>query len=173
MAKPSDPSSKRGDPRRTRRSFAIGLGSVCAALLLPASAQAAPPALIGKPKGRPRIVIDRTTLPPGTPDAAATLRHLKFKLKKEARRADWGAGANSTIALRFTVDALVLEPRGEVLKIRCSALGELPRRRTARSQLTYSGARAEGQQLVLHVLDIVVRGVITRLADLERSRRGA
>lgn len=144
-----------------------------AALLLSAPAASAEPVLVGKPRGRPRIIIDRVALPAGAPDAEATLRHLRKTLRREARRADWGAGAHSTIALRFRVEALTLEPHGDVLKVHCSALGELPRRRTARSQLTYSGRRARGQKLVLHVVDIVARGVIQRLADLERERRGA
>lgn len=160
------------EAKQSRRRFLGLLGAFLGTLTLSGSTQAAP-ALIGKPKGRPRIVIDRVALPPGTPALPTLVNHLQRTLRHEARRANWGAGRGSTIALRFAVEHLDLEPRGNVLRVRCSAQGELPRRRTARSQLTYTGARSQSQKVVLEVLDIVARGVIHRLAELERTRRGA
>lgn len=127
--------------------------------------------LVGRPKGRPRIKLDRITLPASTPYPDETLRHLKFVLQREARRADWGTGSKSTISLRFTIETLAVEQRKNALHVRCSALGELPRRRTARSQLSYGGEIAQGKKLVFQVIEIVARGVIGRLADMERTRR--
>jgi hypothetical protein len=153
-----------------RRTFlsvlAVGLAAQCG---FTTSLQAAP--LVGRPKGRPRIKLDRVTLPAGAPYPEETLRHLKFVLHREARRADWGTGAKSTISLRFTIEMLALEQQKNALHVRCSALGELPRRRTARSQLRYGGEIAQGKKLVFQVLEIVARGVISRLADMERTRR--
>jgi hypothetical protein len=126
---------------------------------------------VGRPRGRPRIKIDRVRLPSGTPNADETLRHLKVVLRRAARRADWGTGAGSTISLRFAVETLSLSEHSGALHVRCSALGELPRRRTARSQLTYGGDVKLGKKLVHHVLEIVARGVISRLAEMERQRR--
>jgi hypothetical protein len=99
------------------------------------------------------------------------MRHLKSVLRREARRADWGTGAKSTISLRFTIETLAVEERKSALHVRCSALGELPRRRTARSQLSYGGQLGTGKKLVFQVVEIVARGVISRLADMERTRR--
>jgi hypothetical protein len=153
--------------RRTLLSvLAVGLA---APLGLTTSAQAAP--LVGRPKGRPRIKLDRVTLPAGTPNPDETLRHLRFVLYREARRADWGTGAKSTIALRFKIETLIVEQQKSALLVRCSALGELPRRRTARSQLSYGGDQKLGKKLVFQVLEIVARGVISRLAEIERTRR--
>ena len=101
------------------------------------------------------------------------MRHLKFVLKREARRADWGAGRGSTITLRFSIETLTLDERQTALRVRCSARGELPGRRSAKSQITYSGDRNQGKKLVFQVIEIAVRGVISRLSDIERKRRGA
>lgn len=154
-------------PRRTvLSSFVFGLALLFG---LPRSAEAAP--LVGRPRGRPRIKLDRVTLPRDTAYADEILRHLKFVLRRAARRADWGTGASSTISLRFTVETLKLSEHSGALHVRCSALGELPRRRTARSQLTYGGDPKLGTKLVKQVLEIVARGVISRLAEMERHRR--
>jgi hypothetical protein len=158
-------------PRISRRTLLASVGAALASLCAVPDAEAVP--LVGRPRGRPKIKLDRVTLPAGTANAEATLRHLKFFLRREARRADWGTGARSTIAFRFTVETLAIESRPNSLHVRCSALGELPRRRTARSQLSYGGDPKLGSKLVIQVLEIVARGVISRLADMERTRRSA
>jgi hypothetical protein len=127
--------------------------------------------VIGRPRGRPHVKLDRATLPAGLEDADELLRHVKYTLRRQAARADWGCGAGSTISIRFEVETLSVEQRGEVLHIRCSARGELPRRRAARSQLSYGGNVKNRKKLLLRVLEIVARGVVSRLADMERARR--
>ena len=162
-------SSAHSPPHRRKflSALAVGLAAQCG--LTATDAQAAP--LVGRPKGRPWIKLDRITLPASTPNPEETLRHLKFVLHKEARRADWGTGAKSTISLRFTVETLAIDLQKSAMHVRCSALGELPRRRTARSQLSYGGDAQLGKKLVFQVLEIVARGVISRLAEIERTRR--
>jgi len=142
-----------------------------AAWLAAASASAAAP-VVGRPRGRPHIRFDRVEIPGGLANREEYLAHLKKALKREAHRADWGASAKNTISLRFEVDRLELVPSASVLQVRCSAIGELPHRRTARSQLSYGGERAQERRLVKQVLEIVARGVVSRLSALERSRRG-
>lgn len=116
--------------------------------------------------------IDRVGLPSTLPNRDEYLRFLKKFLKREVRRADWGASAQNKISIRFEVERLELETRASVLRIRCSALGALPRRRTARSELVFGGDRANEERLVKQVLEIVARGVVSRLSALERARRG-
>lgn len=118
------------------------------------------------------MLIDRIELPPGLPHREEYLAHLKKTLRKEVRRADWGASRRNKICMRFEVERLELVAQASALQVRCSALGELPRRRTARSQLSYGGDRADEKRLVKHVLEIVARGVVSRLSALERTRRG-
>ena len=67
---------------------------------------------------------------------------------------------------------LAFVERGEALQVRCTALGKLPKGKSAKSHLAYSGEKNQRSELVRRVLDIVAKGVITRLAELERVRRG-
>ena len=55
----------------------------------------------GQPRGRPRVVLDRLDFPRQLPEGAHLERHLKQVLRREARRADWGAGRNNRIEYRF------------------------------------------------------------------------
>jgi len=93
-------------------------------------------------------------------------------LRKEVRRVEWGAGRDNRIEYRFSVTKLELTVNGDVLEVSCTAVGALPGGRTAKSQLSFGGAANERQRVVKQVLEIVARGVITRLAQLERRRRG-
>lgn len=107
------------------------------------------------------------------PGSEGYLRHLKSVLRREARRADWGAGRNNRIPLRFTVEKLSLVPKGNALEVVCSARGELPGGRRARSRLVFGGDPKKARKLVERVLEIVARGVVGRLAEMERERRSA
>ncbi|MFO7180810.1 MAG: hypothetical protein DIU78_019065 [Pseudomonadota bacterium] len=135
------------------------------------NAHAELPPLVGRPPGRPRIVVSRITFPPGTANARAYTRHLQGVLRREADQLDWGAGRGSTITFRFAVEELVLTRKGSALEVQCSARGELPGRRTAKSRLTFGGDPRHPRRLVQRVLEIVARGVVGRLAELERARR--
>ena len=158
----------RGSRRDLARTFA---GSLVLAILPTSRASANVPTL-GKPPGRPRIAFDRLSFPRGLQGTPTSIRHLERVLKHEGHRADWGAGRGSTITFRFTIEELLLRPKGTALEVRCSARGELPKRRAARSRLVYSGDPGKPEELVKRVIGIVARGVITRLAELERDRRG-
>ena len=125
-----------------------------------------------KPRGRPRVVLDSLVLAASMAAAPSLERHLRAALKRESRRADWGAGHGSTIALRFIVEELSITEAGGVVVVSCTALGKLPKGKVARSHLKFSGAPAERHELTKRVLEIVTRGVIGRLAELERIRRG-
>lgn len=127
---------------------------------------------IGRPPGRPKILIDRLTFPKMA-GSDAYVRHLTFVIRREARRVDWGAGRRAKIPLRFVVEQLKLVPRGKALEVQCSARGELPGGRRARSRLVYGGDPRQPRKLVERVLEIVARGVVGRLAELERARRSA
>jgi hypothetical protein len=58
-----------------------------------------------------------------------------------------------------------------VLKVRCTAFGRLPKGKTARSKLEFGGDPRDTRKVIDHVLTIVARGVLSRLAELERNRR--
>ena len=93
-------------------------------------------------------------------------------LRREGRHADWGAGRGSRVTFRFELTELRLDEQGDVLRVHCTAVGRLPRGKRARGSLTFSGDAAKRNELVERTLEIVARGVIARLAELERKRRG-
>ena len=157
----------------------------CAALFALLSALSPAPALaawtphptLGAPapprvrlRGRPKVVLDQLEVPSDV--APQYKKHLRTTLAKVTRRADWGAGAKNRIEYRFFVTELALVEESGVLKVRCSAIGKLPKGKSAKSKLSFSGDPNQRSELVKRVLDIVARGVITRLAELERVRRG-
>lgn len=138
-----------------------------------AAAPTATPPSVALPAstGQPTVKLVHLELPE-MPRRAVYERHLRQTLRREARRADWGAGSGSTIEYRYRVTHLALHRQGDVLRVDCTAVGELPRGKTAKSQLAFSGGAKEQDRLIKTVLEIVARGVITRLAELERRRRG-
>lgn len=123
-------------------------------------------------EGRPTVVLDRLIFPQGVVGAKNFERHLERVLKREAHRADWGAGQDNRIEYRFEVTELQFSVEGRVLRVHCEAMGRLPRGQKAKSELSFGGFVGERTELTKQVLEIVARGVITRLAQLERRRRG-
>jgi hypothetical protein len=135
----------------------------------------APPPIargVAPPKqSRPDVRLDRLELPPGLPKNGALERHLRFQLKRAAHRADWGAKRGAKIEYRVKIEELSVREGTNVVHVRCTAVGILPKGRTTRTFIDYGGNPAQRQKVIEHVLDIVARGVVTRLAAIERGRR--
>ena len=121
--------------------------------------------------GHPTVKLNRLRLPDNVAKPARVRRELRRILAKLSRNADWGANTGDAIEYRYTVTALETRRSDGVLEVHCEALGQLPKGRQAKGQLTYSGSNKKPWALQLQVLKMVARGVITRLADLERTRR--
>lgn len=122
-------------------------------------------------QGRPSVRLDQLVFPEDVEGRAALERHFRRTLGQAAKRADWGAGSGAKIEYRVTVEALETRVEDGVLRVRCTALGRLPKGKSARSHIEFGGAPSERQALMRRVLEIVARGVVTRLAALERERR--
>ncbi len=149
----------------------LALTSVSA---LSSVASAAEPALIGPgdgPEGRPHIVLDQLVVPNNLPEHQRVSKVLEKALRHGAHRVEWGAGRGSRITYRFYLEELDLSVEHGVLKVRCTAFGRLPKGKTARSKLEFGGDPKDPRKVVDHVLEIVARGVLSRLADMERDRR--
>ena len=58
---------------------------------------------------------------------------------------------------------------GEVVRITCTAVGKIPGVGAAKSRFSYSGKPEEQRKLEHHVLELVARGIVTRLADMARE----
>lgn len=142
----------------------------------PAAASAPPPSrpggvdVVRESAGRPRVKLNRLTFPT-IPEASYYKNHLTRSLSQASARADWGAGAGSVIEYRFRVDRLDIETADGLVRVHCEATGELPNSKNASSRLSFSGEPSQRRQLVEKVLTIVARGVITRLAQIEHTRR--
>jgi hypothetical protein len=152
----------------------ILLACLLAGPILPASARAQESALIAPddgPEGRPHIVLDQLVVPDNLPEHQRLSKVLDKVLKHEARRVQWGAGRNSRIAYRFYLEQLELTVEHGVLRVKCTALGRLPKGKSARSKLDFGGDPKDARKVIDHVLTIVARGVLSRLAELERDRR--
>ena len=148
--------------------FALCIGAECLAVSQArgAPASSARPAV----QGRPNVTLDRLDLSK-VPLAAQDEAFLRKTLAEEAARADWGAGRGAHVQFRFRLDALSVTEEPRVVRVRCSASGFLPKGRGAKSHITFGGAPQDRPALVRHVLEIVARGVVTRLSELERRRR--
>jgi len=143
--------------------FAVAIGASHADAARPAEKSAA---------GRPEVRLNRLELPAGLVGRAELERHLRATLRRAANNAAWGVGRENQIEYRFSVTALEVVQVGDVLRVRCSALGQLPGGQKARGDLSFGGKPTDRTVLVNRVVDVVARGVVTRLAELERRRRG-
>ncbi len=151
------------------------LAAIWAVGLAPASPAAARPAASAKAPhhdGHPTVKLDRLEFPDDLAGARYFKKHLRRALRHDAYRADWGAGRGTLIEYRFYVRELSTDVTDGVLHVRCTAYGELPHGKTAKSHLEFGGAPSKRNKMITHMLEIVSRGVITRLAEMERVRRG-
>ncbi|HTQ08355.1 MAG TPA: hypothetical protein VMI54_31085 [Polyangiaceae bacterium] len=165
--------------RRFARLSLFGLAWV--ALGPPAAAEpdepdvdAPPPVARGiapREAGRPSVRLDRLEFPPDVAGGAELERHFRKQLKHAARHADWGARRGQKIEFRVKIEELSVREGDRVVHVRCTALGSLPKGRTTRTFIEFGGDPGDRAKVVRHVLEIVARGVVTRLAAIERERR--
>lgn len=154
-----------------RAALRLALLATVSLLALPATARDADGSDLSNDRGRPKVELDRLDFP-DIPGSHTFVKHLRRTLRRETRRADWGAGRGSTIEYRFSVKELRIFRQGKVLRVKCEAVGRLPKGKQAKSRLDFGGDPAHRTRLVERVLDIVARGVVIRLAEMERIRRG-
>jgi hypothetical protein len=154
---------------RGHAAFVLVLLGLCAEASLAVAAPRTTPVVA--PRGRPQIHVNRLSLPSELPRARHWSKELRKLIVREGRRAQWGAGRASTISLRFDVSELSIVEEDGVLRVSCRAIGRLPSGRSAKSQLSFGGEPGKRDAAVERVLRIVVHGVVTRLAELERERR--
>ena len=121
--------------------------------------------------GRPTVRLDRLEFPPGFAQNGELERHFREQLKRASRRADWGAKRGAKIEYRVKLEELSVRESERAIHVRCTALGSLPKGRTTRTFIDFGGNPNERDKVVRHVLEIVARGVVTRLAAIERERR--
>lgn len=124
------------------------------------------------PPGRPDVILDRIDFPEDIEGRAAYVRQLREILKKEVRRVVWGAGSGSRIEYRFAITKFEVHTEKDVVRVTVSATGRLPKGKVAKSHLSFGGPLNKRSEVIRKVFEIVSRGVVTRLAEMERERRG-
>jgi hypothetical protein len=105
---------------------------------------------------------------PERADGAELEKTLRTLLAKAAKKADFGKGKH--VALSARVQELVTEQQGDVLRVRCTLVGRVEGGPSARSKIAFGGKVAERRELEKQVLTMVANGVVSRLAQIVRSR---
>lgn len=141
----------------SRRLALLGLGL---SWLLPGVAEA-------KPK-RPKL--RWTVLLPERSDQARVESVLREILEKESKKARWGKGHDEELEATIDMRELRSSVQGEVARVTCAAVGKVKGIGTARSKFSYGGRAAERLALEKHVMELVARGIIVRLAEMAREQ---
>ena len=97
---------------------------------------------------------------------------LEKLLKREARRADWGGASDGPVQASIEIRELMAIVDGDVVRVTCAGVGRIPGVGAAKSKFSFGGRPSERAKLEKHVLELVARGIVTRLAEMARQRRG-
>jgi hypothetical protein len=128
--------------------------------------------LLGAPsparaEGRTKVTWTRIDVP-ATEGAATLEKTLKKLLDKAARKATFGKTKSVELAVKVT--ELTSEQKGDVHRVTCTIVGRIPGGPSAKSRISFGGSPAEKAKLEKQVLTMVANAVVTRLAEIVRSR---
>lgn len=102
-------------------------------------------------------------------DRARHEKDLEKILKKEARRANWGTGHKSPVEASITIKELTATRDGDVVRVSCTGVGRLSKGAAAKSHFSFGGLPQEQDKLEHKILELVARGIVTRLAEMARA----
>ncbi len=117
-------------------------------------------------KRKPRVVWSAVTVRPDRPDVPPIVKKI---LEKEGRRADWGRRRDNPVEAAVEIRELSHVRDGDVVRVTCTAVGKIRGLGAAKSRFSYSGRPEERGKLERRVLELVARGIVTRLADIARE----
>jgi hypothetical protein len=100
-------------------------------------------------------------------DAKRVARRLKRLLGKASKNAKWGKGK---LKLSARVTQLEWEERDDVVRVSLTVVARIVGGPSARSHIRLGGRPSERSTLERDALRIVANGLVTRLAELARSR---
>lgn len=139
------------------------LRTLALSLILAAGALAAvPPALADG-----KVTWTNIDVPEGD-GAAALQKNLKKLLDKAARKVSFGKAKKVSFSVKVT--ELVSEQKGDVHRVSCTIVGRIPGGPSAKSRISFGGSPADKAKLEKQVLTMVANAVVTRLAEIVRSR---
>jgi hypothetical protein len=151
----------------THRRTASGrpLSRLLAALVALAVLTAVPATSFAKAPAK--VEWKRVDVPPG-PSADRHTRMLKALLAQAAKKADFGDATHLVMTARLV--QFTAEERGDVVRLTCTIHGRLEGGPGARSRISFGGSPAKRLELEKQVLTMVATGVVTRLAEIARTR---
>lgn len=114
-----------------------------------------------------RILWRKIVVRPGD-DAKRVSERLRAALKRASRKAKWGKGSKLELSARVT--RLDWETREDVLRVSCTVVARIEGGPGARSHIRLGGRPNERRQLEKQAIGIVSSGLVTRLAEIARSR---
>ncbi len=106
-------------------------------------------------------------VPPGE-GSEKLQKNLKKLLDQAARKANFGKAKKLVFSLKMT--DFVAEQKGDVYRVSCTMVGRVPGGPSAKSRISFGGSPADKVKLEKQVLTMVANAVVTRLAEIVRSR---
>lgn len=117
--------------------------------------------------GRTKVTWTRIDVPQAE-GSAALEKTLKKLLDKAAKKASFGKAKSVSLAVKVT--ELTSETKGDVHRVSCTIVGRIPGGPSARSRISFGGSPKEKAKLEKQVLTMVANAVVTRLAEIVRTR---
>lgn len=118
---------------------------------------------------KPQIVWAEVTVREGA-DRTKREKQLEKILKKEAKRANWGTGHLSPIEASVLIKELTAVRDGDVVRVTCTGVGRLMSGQAVKSRFSFGGHPEEQEKLHQKILELVGRGIVTRLAEIARAK---
>jgi hypothetical protein len=97
-----------------------------------------------------------------------TAKMLRGFLTQAAKKADFGSAKSVKLTARVVEFTAV--KKGDILQVSCSIVGRLVGGQSARSRISFGGNPAEREELEKQVLSMVANGLVTRLAEIAKTR---
>ena len=139
-----------------RRALSLVLAAVLVLAATPADAA----------RGRARVTWTKIHVPEGA-DAYRHKLLLKRLLDDAVRRADFGKAQK--VSARVRIAELAVQRSGDLVRIRCTLVGNLEGVGAAKSRIAFGGAPEKERELEKQVLTMVANGLVTRLAEMSRN----
>lgn len=102
-------------------------------------------------------------------DRAKHEKDLEKILKKEARHANWGTGHLAPVVVSVVIKELSAVRDGDVVRVSCTGVGRLASGQAAKSRFSFGGLPQDREKLEHKILELVARGIVTRLAEMTRA----
>jgi len=117
--------------------------------------------------GRAAVTWTRIDVPDGD-EAGALQKTLRKLLEQAAKKANFGKA--KSLSLSVKVIEFTSEQKGDVHRVSCTIVGRIPGGPNAKSRISFGGSPAEKAKLEKQVLTMVTQAVVSRLAEIVRSR---